>query len=86
MGIFNRSEKQEASPYEEADKSYPQNYPGTNGYADETAPYDPDAALQCPPHTTERKLLTRIDFHVLPFLCIMYRRWTGLMLRSDASS
>ncbi|KJZ79475.1 hypothetical protein HIM_00944 [Hirsutella minnesotensis 3608] len=26
----------------------------------------------CPPHTTERKLLARIDAHVVPFLCIMY--------------
>ncbi|KAH8688239.1 major facilitator superfamily domain-containing protein [Ilyonectria robusta] len=28
--------------------------------------------VQCPPHTTERKLVTKIDFHVVPFLCIMY--------------
>ncbi|KAI5457067.1 major facilitator superfamily domain-containing protein [Mariannaea sp. PMI_226] len=28
--------------------------------------------VQCPPHTTERKLLAKIDFHVVPFLCIMY--------------
>lgn len=28
--------------------------------------------VSCPPHTTERKLLARIDFRVLPFLCIMY--------------
>ncbi|KAM0271646.1 hypothetical protein ACHAQH_009014 [Verticillium albo-atrum] len=31
-----------------------------------------DANVQCPAHTTERKLLTKIDFHVLPFLCVMY--------------
>jgi sugar phosphate permease len=28
--------------------------------------------VSCPPHTTERKLLARIDMRVLPFLCIMY--------------
>jgi hypothetical protein len=28
--------------------------------------------VSCPPHTTERKLLTRIDLRVVPFLCIMY--------------
>ncbi|KAF3032605.1 hypothetical protein E8E12_003373 [Didymella heteroderae] len=28
--------------------------------------------VQCPPHTTEAKLLRRIDLHVIPFLCIMY--------------
>lgn len=26
----------------------------------------------CPSHTTERRLLWRIDLHVMPFLCIMY--------------
>lgn len=26
----------------------------------------------CPAHTTERKLVTKIDLHVVPFLCIMY--------------
>ncbi|EEY16792.1 MFS transporter prlL like protein [Verticillium longisporum] len=31
-----------------------------------------DASVQCPAHTTERKLLTKIDLHVLPFLCVMY--------------
>lgn len=28
--------------------------------------------VACPPHTTEAKLVRRIDFHVIPFLCIMY--------------
>ena len=28
--------------------------------------------LVCPPHTTDRKLMWRIDLHVVPFLCIMY--------------
>lgn len=34
--------------------------------------YDDNLHVQCPPHTTERKLVTTIDFHVLPFLCILY--------------
>ncbi|KYK61925.1 transporter-like protein [Drechmeria coniospora] len=33
---------------------------------------DDDARPVCPPNTTERKLLARIDLHVMPFLCIMY--------------
>ncbi|KAF2663968.1 MFS general substrate transporter [Microthyrium microscopicum] len=33
---------------------------------------DDDLQVQCPSHTTERKLVTKIDLHVLPFLCIMY--------------
>ncbi|KAF1849892.1 MFS general substrate transporter [Cucurbitaria berberidis CBS 394.84] len=28
--------------------------------------------VACPPHTTESKLVTKIDLHVIPFLCIMY--------------
>ena len=45
--------------------------------------YDPDIAhpereleddlqVVCPPHTTERKLMTRVDFRVIPFLSILY--------------
>ncbi|KAF2461689.1 major facilitator superfamily domain-containing protein [Lineolata rhizophorae] len=39
--------------------------------ADEAA-YDEDLHVRCPPHTTERRLVNRIDFRVVPFLCIMY--------------
>lgn len=31
-----------------------------------------EEALACPAHTTERRLMAKIDFHVVPFLCIMY--------------
>jgi hypothetical protein len=44
----------------------------TDGYG-----YDEDMPLRCPPHTTERKLVTRIDLHVMPFLCIMYREYNS---------
>lgn len=49
-----------------------------SGSADDYNPqYDPsyeDApdTVVCPPHTTESKLVTRIDLHVIPFLCVMY--------------
>ncbi|KAI1501248.1 MFS general substrate transporter [Biscogniauxia marginata] len=33
--------------------------------------YD-DLHVRCPPHTTERKLITRVDWHLMPFLCILY--------------
>jgi hypothetical protein len=26
----------------------------------------------CPPHTTERKIVSRIDRRLLPFVCVMY--------------
>lgn len=29
-------------------------------------------SIQCPPHTTPRKLALKVDFHVVPFLCILY--------------
>lgn len=28
--------------------------------------------VQCPSHTTESKLMAKIDMRVVPFLCIMY--------------
>ncbi|KAK4496342.1 hypothetical protein PRZ48_012322 [Zasmidium cellare] len=60
---------------------YEQNYPGANngsaskeeaGLYPPPGAYDEDLAVQCPPHTTERKLLAKIDLHVVPFLCILY--------------
>lgn len=32
-----------------------------------TSPHRP-----CPPHTTEKKLVTKIDLHVIPVLCVLY--------------
>lgn len=34
--------------------------------------YGDEAPIECPPHTTESKLITKIDFRVIPFLCVMY--------------
>ena len=34
--------------------------------------YDEDLHVPCPPHTTERKLVAKIDLRVIPFLCILY--------------
>ena len=31
-----------------------------------------DLHVPCPPHTTERALVTKIDLHVIPYLCVMY--------------
>ncbi|XXH05215.1 hypothetical protein Hte_011640 [Hypoxylon texense] len=42
-------------------------HPGTV----DTDEYD-ELHVQCPPHTTERKLMTRIDWRLIPFLCILY--------------
>lgn len=34
--------------------------------------YDDDLHVQCPSHTTERRLVNKIDLRVLPWLCVMY--------------
>ncbi|KAG5979794.1 hypothetical protein E4U55_004752 [Claviceps digitariae] len=31
-----------------------------------------DLEIKCPAHTTDKRLMTKIDLHVIPFLCIMY--------------
>ncbi|KAI4688848.1 uncharacterized protein J4E84_004778 [Alternaria hordeiaustralica] len=61
--MFGRKEKDLPSP--DVDKTDPiPHYDNT---------YDDDPALvPCPPNTTESKLVTKIDLHVIPFLCIMY--------------
>ena len=38
------------------------------GYSDD---YD-ELGVVCPPHTTERKLMARVDLHLLPFISILY--------------
>lgn len=38
----------------------------------EGAEYNDHLHVECPPHTTEKKLVYRIDLHVIPVLCIMY--------------
>lgn len=45
---------------------------------------DNEIPVQCPSHTTERKLMARIDLHVMPFLCIMYRKLKSKVLDGSA--
>lgn len=84
MRFYGREKAADASPSDsygghnggESKTQYPQNYPGAVGYGDDLPPnadYDADLHVQCPSHTTERKLMMRIDLHVIPFLCILYR-------------
>lgn len=39
---------------------------------DDGVVYDQDGIPVCPPSTTERKLMWKIDLRVVPWLCIMY--------------
>lgn len=46
---------------------------GNNTYHPGTVDVEYDELhVQCPPHTTERKLMNRIDWRLIPFLCILY--------------
>ncbi|KAK3357219.1 major facilitator superfamily domain-containing protein [Lasiosphaeria hispida] len=65
------------------EKSSSSNIPTTvNTYTPETGlppPFAPDddvssvsSPVPCPPHTTPRRMTSRIDAHVVPFLCILY--------------
>jgi MFS family permease len=62
--MFGKKEKVEA-------QATPESFDGAPKY---DATYDPDVSQEavCPSHTTERKLVHKIDLHVVPFLCIMY--------------
>ena len=49
---------------------------GNNNYDPDIAhpahPFGEDHPITCPPNTTERKLMARVDLRVIPFLSIMY--------------
>lgn len=34
--------------------------------------YDEDLHVQCPAHTTEKKLMAKVDRRVVPCLCVLY--------------
>lgn len=42
-----------------------------NGSDAESGEYD-ELGVRCPPHTTEKRLKARIDYHILPFIIILY--------------
>lgn len=74
-GLGRKNEKGSASSNE-----YVQNYPGatTNEALAGDLDYDPNS-VPCPAHTTEGKLLSRIDLHVIPFLALLY--WLAFLDR-----
>lgn len=46
---------------------------GNNTYHPGTADIEYDELhVPCPPHTTERKIMNRVDWHLIPFLCVLY--------------
>ncbi|KAI1393752.1 MFS general substrate transporter [Hypoxylon trugodes] len=63
-----------ASPTAPSDSDKPvEEIIGNNSYHPGIADVEYDELhVPCPPHTTERKLMTRIDWNLIPFLCIMY--------------
>jgi hypothetical protein len=59
---MSQSEKVEDRPSDSENQAAP-----TDGVA-----YDEAGMPVCPSSTTERKLMWKIDMHVIPWLCIMY--------------
>ena len=72
-----KSEKGSASS--DTDVQYVQNYPGANEAYVGDPDYEDPSSVPCPAHTTERKLLARIDLHVIPFLVLLY--WLAFLDR-----
>lgn len=67
---WNSSEK--ASPPSSLDHEHIQNYPGATEVPYQPDGYDEDLHAPCPPHTTERKLVARIDWRLMPVLILLY--------------
>ncbi|KAL7776766.1 hypothetical protein CFE70_007185 [Pyrenophora teres f. teres 0-1] len=63
--MFGKKEKGNPSPHLDKQEHAP-------AYTTSSDYHDAPELATCPPNTTETKLVARIDFHVLPFLCIMY--------------
>ena len=60
-----------AEDLESPDSSYVNNHYDPD-VAHPNADYDDDLHVLCPPHTTERKLITKIDLRVIPVLSVLY--------------
>lgn len=74
MGFFRRNEKDMSPSGSLEESQYPQEYSGQThdaGYPTGQG-YDDDLPVPCPAHTTERKLMAKIDARLLPALCILY--------------
>lgn len=67
----------EDSPFDDRQQPFDDKEQYRNNYYDpdiahRATEYDDDLGVQCPPHTTQRRLLTKIDFRVIPVLSILY--------------
>ena len=70
---------EKGSASSDTDVQYVPNDPGANEvYSSDPEFQDPNS-VPCPAHTTERKLLARIDLHVIPFLVLLY--WLAFLDR-----
>jgi len=66
--MFSKKTKPADDGHISPDLEYPKQPLPYNGQQYDAVP----ELVQCPAHTTEAKLVARIDLHVIPFLCIMY--------------
>ncbi|KAI4167573.1 MAG: hypothetical protein LQ343_007112 [Gyalolechia ehrenbergii] len=71
--MFGREKKSDSpdSSLDNEQQQYANNYYDPD-IAHPSAEYDDDLHVQCPPHTTQRKLIAKIDLRVIPVLSILY--------------
>lgn len=68
MGFFNKEKKDDTDAGNSADESKAVH----DSHEVVASGTTTEADVQCPPYTTEGKLMWKVDLHVVPFLCIMY--------------
>ncbi|KAL8753018.1 MAG: hypothetical protein Q9184_005547 [Pyrenodesmia sp. 2 TL-2023] len=76
--MFGREKKSSSPDSSLGIEQQQQQQPYANNYYDPdiahpaAGEYDDDLHVQCPPHTTQRRLVAKIDFRVIPVLSILY--------------
>lgn len=72
-GQAEQPSSQETSPNGSyAHTSQEKGYAGDKNVGVDGTVYDDDLHVPCPSHTTEAKLIAKIDWHVIPVLCVLY--------------
>ncbi|AEO69617.1 7a18f7ff-9567-4127-b684-1e297667cc34 [Thermothielavioides terrestris] len=70
------SELKHPSDEEDIKRHAPANAPAVASHGAAAPPYDSasltSGEVVCPPHTTERKITTKIDLHIVPFVSVLY--------------
>lgn len=62
----------DASDIDKDHSAYDQGYAGDSYIGNDGIVYDEDLHVPCPAHTTERRLIAKVDMRVIPVLCVLY--------------